>query len=156
MKYNSDGRLFHVISQKMTRLRWYGARALTHFILNEVLNNAYEIDDKNHLTRIVQMCFSSLSKRGYTGRTLSCCSRWLKNWLSIIHDTVRIDTRGMSQIIAYAVDEYVVCLENHLRYGDHAHYVKLLKMKEVPNHKRVALRVLRASAELDSPAFKFK
>jgi len=123
MKYNSHGRQFHVIAQKLTRLRWYGARALTHFLLNEVLTNEYEIDDKNHLTRIVWMCFSSLTKRGYNGRTLSCCSRWLEKWLSINHDTVR---GTYLQIITYAVNEYVVCLENYLRYGVRAHYVNIL------------------------------
>ena len=97
MKYPAYGRLFHVISQKMTRIR-YGARALTHFVLNEVLVGEYMIENKAHLTHIVRMCFTALSTRGYRG-TLTCCSGWIEKWFSINHDTVRIDISGMAQII---------------------------------------------------------
>lgn len=155
MKYPLYGRLFHVISQKMTRIRWYGTRALTHFVLNEVLINEYEIDDKAHLTRIVRMCFTALSKRGYR-ESLACCSNLMEKWLSFNRDTVRIDTSGMGQIITFAVSEYIVCLENYLRYGIRAHYVKLLWTLEKPFCKRVAVRVLKASCDVESPTFQYK
>ena len=140
--------LFRSVSKKMTKLHWLASRAFNDFVLKLVLTREFEIEDYNSFVAVVRMCYtvgtSGASKSSlYKERVVA---KWYTDFQNLTsEDFPLVDKRGMGNVLTHATNDYAKDVKNYLCYGLRDHYVALLKLLGVANHKLVALRVLKKS-----------
>ena len=153
--------LFRRVSDRMRSLSWTASRAFNLFVHDLVLPGTFEIQDYNSFKAIVRSCFTVASSGA--SRNEGPVATWLAQFQRMMvqrsnpDDTEfsLVDKRGMANIITHASNAYAANVTNYLSYGLRDHYVRLLKVLGVANHKMVALRVLNKSVMKRKGNFSF-
>jgi hypothetical protein len=133
----------------MTTLTWLASRAFNHFLLSNVINDAFHITRRSQLVQAIGLCFkigsTKISSTAFTG--LPTIASWITSFRNLNAEFELVDKVGMTQTIQFGINQYATAVDNYLTYGLRDLYVRTLKALSVPDAEDVALRVLSRSVK---------